>query len=164
MILYHGTNQDIEYIDLKRGLKYKDFGQGFYTTLDIETAKRMARKRAKFFGGTPIVIVYEIDESVLAESGMNILRFPEKATAEWITFVNKNRDRKSNTTFHGYDIIIGPIADDGVVLQLNRFRDSILTPAEAAIALQDRFLDQQFYFGTEASLKLLTKKDICLIK
>jgi hypothetical protein len=26
MILYHGTNQDIESIDLTKGLRHKDFG------------------------------------------------------------------------------------------------------------------------------------------
>ena len=32
MILYHGSNQPIADIDLSRGKKFKDFGQGFYTT------------------------------------------------------------------------------------------------------------------------------------
>lgn len=32
MKLYHGSNQLIENIDLLKGRKYKDFGQGFYTT------------------------------------------------------------------------------------------------------------------------------------
>ncbi len=34
MKLYHGSNEDIETIDLERGLKYKDFGKGFYLTPD----------------------------------------------------------------------------------------------------------------------------------
>ena len=32
MILYHGSNQPIDNIDLSQGKKFKDFGQGFYTT------------------------------------------------------------------------------------------------------------------------------------
>ena len=32
MLLYHGSNQPIERIDLTRGLPDKDFGQGFYLT------------------------------------------------------------------------------------------------------------------------------------
>jgi hypothetical protein len=35
MSLYHGTNQDIEKIDLSRGLTHKDFGKGFYLSLEI---------------------------------------------------------------------------------------------------------------------------------
>ena len=34
MILYHGTNSDIETIDLTKGLRYKDFGKGFYLLQD----------------------------------------------------------------------------------------------------------------------------------
>ena len=30
MILYHGTNEDIQTIDLTRGMRHKDFGKGFY--------------------------------------------------------------------------------------------------------------------------------------
>lgn len=44
MILYHGTNQDIESIDLTKGLQHKDFGMGFYLTPDKATAIRMAEK------------------------------------------------------------------------------------------------------------------------
>ena len=32
MILYHGSNQPIDSIDLSQGKKFRDFGQGFYTT------------------------------------------------------------------------------------------------------------------------------------
>jgi len=45
MKLYHGTNADIETIDLSQGLRHKDFGQGFYATPDKTTAIRMAKKR-----------------------------------------------------------------------------------------------------------------------
>lgn len=47
MILYHGTNQDIESIDLTKGLRHKDFGMGFYVTPDKTTAIRMAEKKAR---------------------------------------------------------------------------------------------------------------------
>jgi len=32
MILYHGSYSYFEKIDLNKGRKFKDFGQGFYTT------------------------------------------------------------------------------------------------------------------------------------
>ena len=50
MKLYHGTNADIESIDLTRGLRHKDFGKGFYLTPDYNTAIRMAQKKARLFG------------------------------------------------------------------------------------------------------------------
>ena len=42
MILYHGTNLDIDRIDLEKCAPYKDFGKGFYTTTIFKQAKAMA--------------------------------------------------------------------------------------------------------------------------
>ena len=131
MILYHGTNADIESIDLTKGLRFKDFGNGFYLTPNRETACRMAQKRARLFGGTATLITYELDDSAL-QSDLKVRVFPEKA----------------------------PIADDGVVLQLTNYREGIYSPEEAARLLQDRYLDQQYYFGTERALNYLHKINV----
>lgn len=160
MKLFHGTNHDIESIDLTVGQKYKDFGQGFYLTPDMDTAERMAVKKSRLFGGTPVVIVYEFDSVGAALSDLNIKEFPEKATSEWIRFIDRNRDKAKAISHHGYDVVIGPIADDGVVLQLTNFRNEIVTPEEAASRLQDKYLDQQYYFGSDKSLSFLKKIDV----
>ena len=159
MILYHGTNADIEAIDLTLGLRYKDFGKGFYLTPNRETACRMAQKRARLFGGTATLITYELDDSAL-QSDLKVRVFPEKASVEWFLFVDANRDRKSKQPVHDYDIVVGPIADDGVVLQLTNYREGIYSPEEAARLLQDRYLDQQYYFGTERALNYLHKINV----
>lgn len=159
MILYHGTNADIESIDLTKGLRFKDFGKGFYLTPNRETACRMAQKRARLFGGTATLITYELDDSAL-QSDLKVRVFPEKASVEWLLFVDANRDRKSQQPVHDYDIVIGPIADDGVVLQLTNYREGIYSPEEAARLLQDRYLDQQYYFGTEKALNYLHKINV----
>ena len=65
MTLYHGTNADVESIDLAKGIRYKDFGQGFYLTPDRQTAVRMAQKKTRLFGGTPTLITYEMDDAAL---------------------------------------------------------------------------------------------------
>lgn len=159
MKLYHGTNSDIEEIDLSRGLRYKDFGKGFYVTPDRTTAVRMAQKRARVFGGVATLITYEFDESELS-SDLKIKRFPEKASVEWLLFVDANRDRKNSTPIHDYDIVIGPIANDGVVLQLTNYREGIYSPERAAQLLQDKYLDQQYFFGSEKSLLFLHKTNV----
>ena len=159
MKLYHGSNADIEAIDLNKGLRHKDFGKGFYVTPDKSTAIRMAQKKARLFGGTSTLITYELDEAALL-SDLKIKRFPEKATVEWLMFVYDNRDRKNTTPIHDYDIVIGPIANDGVVLQLTNYREGIYTPEQVAKLLQDRYLDQQYYFGTERALQFLHKIDV----
>lgn len=162
MILFHGTNTDIEKIDLSRSLNHKDFGKGFYLTDSRETAIRMATKKARLFGGKAILIIYEFDEAAL-HSDLKVKVFPEKATVEWFLFVDANRDRENQLPIHDYDIIVGPIADDGVVVQITRFRESIYTAEEAAKGLQDKFLDQQYYFGTEKALRYLKKSKVQIL-
>ena len=156
MKLYHGTNSDIEKIDLSKGLRHKDFGKGFYLTPDKNTAIRMAQKKARLFGGVPTLITYDFDVESL-NSGLKVKVFPEKATTEWFLFVDSNRDRKNEKPIHDYDIVIGPIADDGVVLQITNYHEGIYSPEEAAKLLQDKYLDQQYYFGTERALNFLNK-------
>ena len=156
MILYHGTNENIVTIDLTKGLRHKDFGKGFYVTPDKATAIRMAKKKARLFGGTATLITYEMDDTVF-RSDLKIKIFPENACVEWLLFVDANRDRKNETPIHDFDIVIGPIANDGVVLQLTNYREGIYSPEEVARLLQDRYLDQQYYFGTERALSFLHK-------
>ena len=66
-------------------------------------------------------------------------------------------ERKNTTPVHDYNIVIGPIANDGVVLQLTNYREGIYSPEQVAQLLQDRYLDQQYFFGTEKALRLLRK-------
>lgn len=156
MILYHGTNLDFETINLVIGNRHKDFGLGFYLTPDKSTAIRMAQKKARLFGGMPTLISYEFDETALG-SNLKVKVFPEKACVEWVLFVDANRDRKTTKPIHDYDIVIGPIANDGVVLQLTNYHEGIYTPEQVAALLQDKYLDQQYYFSTERSLQFLHK-------
>ena len=81
MTLYHGTNADIELIDLTKGMRHKDFGKGFYVTPDKNTAIRMAQKKARLFGGVPTLITYELDPVAL-QSDLRVKVFPEKACVE----------------------------------------------------------------------------------
>ena len=162
MILFHGTNTDIETIDLSRSLNHKDFGKGFYLTHSRETAIRMATKKAHLFGGKATLISYEFDEAAL-HSDLKVKVFPEKATVEWFLFVDANRDRENQQPIHDYDIIVGPIADDGVVIQITNYRQNIFTAEQAAIGLQDKFLDQQYYFGSEKALRYLKKSKVQIL-
>lgn len=164
MLVYHGTNADIDVIDLTKGTRYKDFGQGFYVTPDLSTAQRMARKKVDLFKGKPIFICYELDESALNADELNVLVFPEKASTEWINFVSNNRNRYSTATHHSYDLVKGPIADDGVALQLGRLRLHADEAEQIAFDLQDKFLDQQICFCTKRSLCYLKKISVCELK
>ena len=162
MTLYHGSNTDIDRIDLTRGLRHKDFGKGFYLTPSRDTAVRMAQKKARLFGGKATLITYELDEAALT-SDLKVKVFPEKACVEWLLFVDANRDRKNTAPIHDYDIVVGPIANDGVVLQLTNYREGIYSPEQVAQLLQDRYLDQQYYFGTERALRFIHKTNVEIV-
>ncbi len=82
MILYHGTNIDIDKIDLNKCAPYKDFGKGFYTTTIFDQAKAMADRKSRIFGGQPYVISYEVPDNLLDLKGINIKVFPS-TSKEW---------------------------------------------------------------------------------
>lgn len=156
MILYHGTNVDFDNIDLTKSNRHKDFGQGFYLTDIHQQAIDWAQKRTMREGGTPIVQEYEFDESQLNNPDLKVLHF-NAPTSEWAEFIYNNRNRRKPTFHHDYDIVIGPIADDGVAYLLDRFEEGSFTIEELAQELKYKLLNRQFYFGTHKATSLLTR-------
>ncbi len=156
MILYHGTNIDFQKIDIRESNPYKDFGQGFYLTDIFLQAENMANKKARILGGEPIILKYQFEEAYLTDSSLNILIF-EKPDKEWAEFIYKNRTRSTPAFSHDYDIVIGPIADDGVAYLLNRYEEGFCTLEELAKDLKYKKLNRQFFFGTMKSIALLTR-------
>lgn len=65
MKLFHGSNLDINEIDLSKCRPYKDFGKGFYLTELEDQAVKMAKRVARLYGGDPIVNVHSFDEKTL---------------------------------------------------------------------------------------------------
>ena len=155
MKLYHGTNVDFDVIDLTKSNKYKDFGQGFYLTDIRSQAEELAAKKSRLFGGYPVVQEYEFDESLLSGAELKVLKF-DKPSTEWAEFIFKNRNRDNNFT-HDYDIVIGPIANDGVAYLLGRYEEGTLTIEELSDKLDYKKLNSQYFFGTNKSLKYLKR-------
>ena len=155
MRLYHGTNVDFDVIDLTRSNKYKDFGQGFYLTDIRSQAEELAAKKSRLFGGYPIIQEYAFDESLLSGTDLKVLKF-DKPSAEWAEFIFQNRNRDNNFT-HDFDIVIGPIANDGVAYLLGRYEEGTLTLEELSDKLDYKKLNSQYFFGTDKSLKYLKR-------
>ena len=155
MKLYHGTNIDFDVIDLTKSNKYKDFGQGFYLTDIRSQAEELAAKKSRLFGGYPVIKEYEFDESLLSGAELKVLKF-DKPSTEWAEFIFKNRNRDNNFT-HDYDIVIGPIANDGVAYLLGRYEEGTLTIDELSDKLDYKKLNSQYFFGTNKSLKYLKR-------
>lgn len=152
--LYHGSNVEIETINLDKCSPYKDFGKGFYLTDIKEQAKQMAVRRTRIAGeGKPTVTVYSFDERLLENSSLQVKLF-DTPSKEWALFILANRKGLMQPV---YDIVIGPIADDGVVFQLERYMHRLITLDTLVEELTYRKLNRQYFFGTELSISKLQK-------
>lgn len=158
MILYYGSNVDIETIDLSKSKPYKDFGRGFYLSADRKQAIRMAEQRTSIeLVGKPTVNCFYFDESALEDGSLRCLSFDDYSV-EWAEFVLKNRDSNAMSPCHNYDVVYGPIADDGVTFQLRRFKAGAITIERLVEELKySKGITFQYFFGTELAISKLRK-------
>ena len=133
---------------------YKDFGKGFYLTDIKEQAKQMAVRRTRIAEEKkPTVTAYSFDERLLENSSLQVKLF-DTPSKEWALFILANRKGWMQPV---YDIVIGPIADDGVVFQLERYMHRLITLDTLVEELTYRKLNRQYFFGTELSISKLQK-------
>ena len=158
MKLYHGSNVEVAVPDLAKSKPYKDFGQGFYLSADKGQAMRMAeQKTLLMMTGEPIVTEFDFDESLLQSGELSVKVF-EDYSVEWATFILKNRDIHEKHPTHDYDIVFGPIADDGVTYQLRRHQSGAISIEELVRELKyARGITFQYFFGTEKAINKLRK-------
>ena len=114
MKLYHSSNVVVEHPDTMHSRKYLDFGCGFYLTSLYEQAVRYAQ-RFKRRGQQAWLNTYEF--SLCDETQWNIKRF-DAYDEHWLDFVAQCRDGKD---VGNYDMIIGGIANDRVIITLDRY-------------------------------------------
>lgn len=156
MKLYHGSNQPITEIDLSRGRKYKDFGQGFYTTHLEEQAIHWSEQVTDRYGGTPTVTEYEFELDEAIADGLNIKIF-EQPDKEWAQFVMANRKSGDIEYHHDFDIVIGPVADDNIARVFGLYDMKIINLEAVVIGLTYKELNSQYFFATPRALKYLRK-------
>lgn len=119
MKLFHGSNMEIDKVDLAKCMPNEDFVRGFYTTLLEEQAWRMAQRRTRIDGGIPTVTVYEIPDDLSERVDLKCRVFEDKPTIEW-------------------DVVIGPVANDTVGLLIRQFSRGTIDAA---------YLKKEFDFG-----------------
>jgi hypothetical protein len=156
MILYHGTNQDFADIDLRKSKPNKDFGQGFYLSREYTQAMDMAKTKVEQMeAGVPTVQTYEADEDAMKD--LRVLRFNDYSE-EWAKFILLNRNNASAEPAHDYDIVIGPIANDRVGVQLWKYETQAIDLPTLVHNLRNmRGVTFQYYFGTERAVKILKR-------
>lgn len=161
MLLYHGSNQPIERIDLTRGLPDKDFGQGFYLTHLRHQAERMALSKCqRSKEQVPTVTVFEYNEEEANRQKLRIKDFGVKPTEAWAKFVLNNRHASRTGFVHNYDIVVGPVANDTVATQLRLFEMDYISLRQLVRRLSFPLLNSQHFFGTERAIQFLNKVDI----
>lgn len=158
MKLYHGSNTNIEHIDLSCSKVGKDFGCGFYLSADKQQAAELAKRKTEQIGkGTPIVNEYELDENVLCNGCLSVKKF-EGYDKEWAEFVLTNRKNRTRISTHTYDVVIGPIANDTVGYQIRRFMLGVINMEQFIEELKYmKGISFQYFFGTEKAIKHLKK-------
>ena len=153
MKLYHGSNIEVKNPKILTSARVGDFGRGFYTTSSLEQARRWAQIRAKQEDvQSGIVTVFEVPDTIFENSELRIKTF-EKADEEWLDFVLENR---KNVEFeHGFDLVIGPVADDRVYVCLNMLEDGLADRETVIKKLKTYVLADQILFHTAKSLLFL---------
>lgn len=156
MILYHGGTDIVENPMVITGDQGCDFGFAFYVTDIREQAERWAKRRARYRGrlaGVPvngIVCEYEFDETFLLDLSMRSFSEP---SLEWIDFVVACRSDVSYR--HGYDLVIGKIANDRVGETISYVVQGIMRREDALERLKFQQINNQFAFCTEKAIRKL---------
>lgn len=156
MKLYHGSTINIEQIDLSK--PNKDFGKGFYLSAEEEQAREMAVYKALQLDLEPIINVYEFDERMF--EGSVELKVKQFSTydEEWAEFIFANRNNTSTQPIHDYDIVVGPIANDRVGVQIRHYMERNIDLSTFIERLKYmKGITFQYFFGTERAIKLLKK-------
>ncbi|MGM9943584.1 MAG: DUF3990 domain-containing protein [Lysinibacillus sp.] len=170
MILFHGTNQDFDNIDLSLCAPYKDFGTGFYTTTLFEQAKAMAIRKSKIFGGEPCVISYEAPDNLLELEMVTVKNFPS-TSKEWAVFIINNRNRDF-TDIHStacnldnkYEIVFGPVANDTLTTLIRQYQRGFIDSAILLKEMEYAAPNNQYSFHSQNAISLLKKVGVQWIR
>lgn len=145
MMLYHGSDQVVKEPIILEPERKMDFGKGFYTTTSFTQARKWAIDVKKKRGSDgAYVSEYEYTES----GTMDILLF-DGPTADWLHFIESSRIAGKN---HDHDIVVGPVADEGVYYILMLYETGTLSVMETIARLETAKLDDQVLFHTSRSL------------
>ncbi len=151
MQIYHGSNMKVERPEIRKNLRALDFGPGFYMTSSQTQATKWARvvtrRRRK---GEATLNIYELMIEKL--DNLNVLKF-NSANGDWLDFVVLNR--KELVVDSGYDLVIGPVANDSTLPVIDDYMDGVYTKEQAIERLLPQNLTDQYAFLTPASLELL---------
>ena len=164
--VYHGSTSLIDRIDVAEGKPYKDFGRGFYLTRDFSHARNLAIRNKLLekerYGRTCTAYVYTYTLDLDMAQGFSKKEFLV-ADLEWMRFILANRRVRDKS--HGYDIIIGPTANDDTSAVLKSYYAGLYGDVESIRAVEIALelveaenLPAQIYFGSNDATVCLVQK------
>jgi hypothetical protein len=167
MILYHGSNIEIEKINLDKCRPFKDFGRGFYTTTLKDQAWSMADRTVRIFKkGFPFVTEFTIDDELINNTRFNKKYFTQP-DINWARFVMNNRneyykdiDNPDCNTDCKYDMVFGPVANDDISALMDVYLSGIISDDALIKELIFRELNNQISFHTERIITCLCKTGV----
>ena len=145
MILYHSSSGEVKEPDTAHSRLYLDFGKGFYLTSIYDQAVRYAERFLRR-GKTAWLNTYELDDNI---DGWKIL-YLESYNKEWLDFVS---DCRADNDTSDYDMVVGGIANDRVILTLDRYFQGELTQEPALGLLKYERPNIQYCIRSEQLLK-----------
>lgn len=145
MKLYHSSNVVVERPDTQHSRQFLDFGRGFYLTSLHDQAVRYAL-RFKRRGQAAWLNTYEL---AFTETDWKIMRF-ETYDRQWLDFIAQCRDGKD---VGEYDMVVGGIANDKVIITLDRYFSGEISQDEALGLLRFEKPNIQYCIRSERMLQ-----------
>ena len=108
--------------------------------------------------GEPVLNTYLFDDNLIkmGNSSLSVKVF-DGYSVEWAKFILMNRKNLDSKPVHSYDIVIGPIANDTVGLQMRRFMQGYISVERMIEELKFNKPATQYFFGTELAISYLKK-------
>ena len=145
MRMYHSSNVSVPHPDTEHSRRYLDFGRGFYLTSLYDQAVRYAQ-RFKRRGQQAQLNTYELEYN---EDNWKVRHF-DSYDVDWLDFVARCRDGED---VGDYDMVVGGIANDRVIITLDRYFSGEISQDEALGLLQFERPNVQYCIRSEQMLK-----------
>lgn len=145
MRIYHASNVVVDNPDTVHSRDYLDFGRGFYLTTIREQAEKYGLRFLRR-GKTAWLNIYELSEDW---NKWNVLHFNTYNKA-WLDYIAKCR---AGEPVDFFDLVIGGIANDRVIMTLDRYFSGELNEDEALGMLKFEKPNIQYCIRSEQMLK-----------
>ena len=150
MILYHGSIEIVDNLEIRIPSRSLDYGYGFYTTTSFKQAEDWVKRKLNANSPISYVNVYELDKDLV--KSLKTLLF-ESPTEDWLDFVMSNRTNKDFN--HDFDIVYGPVANDKVYAAFALYEGGIIDKQNLISELKAYKLVDQYLFHTDKALKAI---------